>query len=87
MSFCKRYSVLITFQILPYDPVPIIDIPEFGTLGAVTIYDRLKIQSQNDKEKLLEAKEILYLKGFYDGVIEYNTIKISNSWCASLSVA
>lgn len=57
---------------MPYDPVPIIDIPDFGTLGAVTIYERLKIQSQNDKEKLLEAKEILYLKGFYDGVIIYN---------------
>lgn len=33
------------------------------------MYDQLKIQSQNDKIKLAEAKEIAYLKGFYDGVL------------------
>ena len=48
--------------------IPIIDVPEFGTLSAVTAYDRLKIQSQNDRDKLIEAKEMCYLKGFYDGV-------------------
>lgn len=44
------------------------EIPEFGSLSAVTVYEKLKIQSQNDKEKLAEAKEMVYLKGFYDGV-------------------
>lgn len=56
---------------LPFDPVPILEIPEFGNLSAVTAYEKLKIQSQNDKEKLLEAKEMLYLKGFYDGVSKF----------------
>jgi len=32
------------------------------------VYNELKIQSQNDKEKLQIAKEKVYLKGFYDGV-------------------
>ncbi|EQB78143.1 hypothetical protein CB1_000597004 [Camelus ferus] len=49
--------------------VPVIEIPGFGTLSAVTICDELKVQSQNDREKLAEAKEKLYLRGFYDGVM------------------
>lgn len=56
-------------MVLPFEPVPVIEIPGFGNLSAVTICDELKVQSQNDREKLTEAKEKLYLKGFYDGVM------------------
>lgn len=56
-------------MVLPFEPVPIIDVPGFGHLSAVTACDRLKIQSQNDREKLAEAKEMVYLKGFYEGVM------------------
>lgn len=66
--FREKYNIADN-MVLPYEPLPIIDVPEFGNLSAVTVYDRLKIQSQNDKEKLLEAKEMVYLKGFYDGVL------------------
>lgn len=48
--------------------VPIIDVPDYGTLSAVAACERLKIQSQNDRDKLQEAKEQVYLKGFYEGV-------------------
>ena len=56
-------------MVLPFDPVPIINIPEFGDLSAVTVCDKLKIQSQNDRDKLADAKEMVYLKGFYEGVM------------------
>uniref|UniRef100_A0A2K6FMJ9 Leucine--tRNA ligase, cytoplasmic n=1 Tax=Propithecus coquereli TaxID=379532 RepID=A0A2K6FMJ9_PROCO len=56
-------------MVLPFEPVSVIEIPGFGNLSAVTVCDELKIQSQNDREKLAEAKEKLYLKGFYDGIM------------------
>jgi len=48
--------------------IAIIDIPGYGDLAAKTVCEELKIQSQNDREKLTEAKDRVYLKGFYDGV-------------------
>lgn len=61
VKHCFSYSIMC-FQI------PVIDIPGLGNMCAVYLYDKLKIQSQNDKEKLLEAKEQSYMKGFYEGV-------------------
>lgn len=66
-AFREKYGIKDE-MVLPFDAVPIIEVPEFGNLSAVTAYDRLKIQSQNDKDKLAQAKEMVYLKGFYDGV-------------------
>ncbi|KAL1110265.1 hypothetical protein AAG570_008342 [Ranatra chinensis] len=57
------------YKLFSFKPIPIIDVPELGTLSAQVVYERLKIQSQNDREKLQEAKDIVYLKGFYDGVM------------------
>lgn len=56
-------------MVLPFEPVPIIDIPGYGSLSAPVVCDELKIQSQNDMEKLAEAKEKVYLKGFYEGIM------------------
>ncbi|XP_062826472.1 leucine--tRNA ligase, cytoplasmic isoform X3 [Anolis carolinensis] len=56
-------------MVLPFEPVPVIEIPGYGQLSAPMICDELKIQSQNDREKLVEAKERLYLKGFYEGIM------------------
>eukprot|EP00095_Tigriopus_kingsejongensis_P005736 maker-scaffold28_size608977-snap-gene-1.13 protein:Tk05736 transcript:maker-scaffold28_size608977-snap-gene-1.13-mRNA-1 annotation:"hypothetical protein BRAFLDRAFT_63907" len=64
--FREKYGITDE-MVLPFDPVPIIDIPEFGNLSAEKVCDMLKIQSQNDRDKLAEAKEMVYLKGFYEG--------------------
>lgn len=78
--FREKYGIKDE-MVLPFEPVSIIEVPELGNLSAVTMYNKLKIQSQNDKEKLLEAKEMVYLKGFYDGVLmvgEYKGKKIQD---------
>lgn len=66
--FREKYGIADE-MVLPFQPVPIVDVPGLGQLSAVTVYEQFKIQSQNDREKLLEAKELVYLKGFYDGVL------------------
>ncbi|XP_050299958.1 leucine--tRNA ligase, cytoplasmic [Anthonomus grandis grandis] len=67
-AFREKYNIKDE-MVLPYDPIPIVEVPEFGNLSAVTACENLKIQSQNDKDKLVQAKEMVYLKGFYDGVM------------------
>lgn len=37
---------------VPFEPIPIINIPEFGNLSAVFLCDELKIKSQKDKDLL-----------------------------------
>lgn len=66
--FREKYG-LTDEMVLPYKPLPIIEVPGLGNLSAVTVCEKLKVQSQNDRDKLLEAKELVYLKGFYDGVL------------------
>ncbi|XP_072964370.1 leucine--tRNA ligase, cytoplasmic [Typha angustifolia] len=55
--------------VLPFEVIPIINIPEFGDKSAEKVCLDLKIKSQNDKEKLAEAKRLTYLKGFTDGTM------------------
>ncbi|VDK83810.1 unnamed protein product [Litomosoides sigmodontis] len=56
-------------MVLPYEPIPVLNIPEYGEMAAVYLYEKMKIESQNDRDKLAEAKKEVYLKGFYDGIM------------------
>lgn len=56
-------------MVMPYDPVAIIRVPEYGDMCAVSVCHALKIASQNERDKLADAKERVYLKGFYEGTM------------------
>ncbi|CAH8831751.1 unnamed protein product [Trichobilharzia szidati] len=78
-AFREKYNLLES-MVLPFEPVPIIETPDLGNLPAITIVDQLKIQSQNDRDKLQEAKEKVYRVGFYDGVMlveKYKGMKVN----------
>ena len=48
---------------------PAVDIPGYGTTAAVLMCERLDIKSSKDADKLKKAKDEVYLKGFYEGVM------------------
>ena len=58
-------------MVLPFEVVPIISIEGYGEASAVTMCQKLKIKSPNDKAKLTKAKDETYLKGFTIGVMSY----------------
>ncbi|VDL91362.1 unnamed protein product [Schistocephalus solidus] len=66
-AFREKYGISDE-MVLPFAPVEIIETPGLGRLPAPTMIEQMKIQSQNDREKLQEAKEKVYRLGFYDGV-------------------
>lgn len=53
--------------ILPFEMIPIIEMPELGTEGAKYMCEKLKINGPKDKALLEEAKKACYQKGFYYG--------------------
>jgi len=55
--------------------VPIIEIPDFGDTAAKKVYEDKNIKSQKDAKLLLEAKELVYNKGFYEGKFIYGPEK------------
>lgn len=64
----KTYNITRE-MVLPFEPIPIIEVPGYGNVSAKKICEDLKIKSQNDRDKLALAKERIYLKGFYEGIM------------------
>ena len=76
----KEYN--IENKMVCMDPIPIIDIPELGNLSAIKLCDELGIKSHLEKEKLTEAKEKVYTKGFYSGLMlveQFKGIKVCDA--------
>lgn len=67
-AFRQKYGIKDE-MILPYEPIAIIDVPELGNMPAIVACDKFKVNSQNDKAQLAEAKELTYKKGFYEGIM------------------
>ena len=68
-------------MVLPFEPVEIIETPGLGKLAAPKVVEELKITSQNDRDKLVEAKERVYKLSFYDGILlvgKYAGQKVQN---------
>lgn len=53
----------------PFAVVPIIEIEGYGNTSAVIMCERLGIKSPKDTEKLKLAKDEVYLKGYYEGIM------------------
>lgn len=68
----EKYGVADEW-VLPFEVIPIIDIPGYGDRSAQVACEQLKVQSQNDTAKLTEAKGLVYLKvgrkGGREGVV------------------
>lgn len=56
-------------MVAPFDPVPIIDIPDIGNLAAVKLCHDLGVKNQHDRVKLDQAKETAYKLGFARGTM------------------
>eukprot|EP01105_Mastigella_eilhardi_P024714 TRINITY_DN64_c0_g4_i1.p1 TRINITY_DN64_c0_g4~~TRINITY_DN64_c0_g4_i1.p1 ORF type:complete len:1079 (-),score=347.02 TRINITY_DN64_c0_g4_i1:3286-6522(-) len=65
-EYCKKLGIKEEW-IMPFEVIPIIDVPEYGKNAAETVCAQLKIKSPNDSVLLEQAKQLTYLKGFYTG--------------------
>lgn len=62
-------------MVMPFEPVPIMDIKDLGNMSAVQVCEELKINGPGDREKLAKAKDICYDGAFYKGVMSVGKYK------------
>jgi leucyl-tRNA synthetase len=56
--------------VIPFNPVPIIQVEGESDMYAVQVCKEMKIRSQNDRTELEQAHEVVYKKGFYQGTMK-----------------
>jgi leucyl-tRNA synthetase len=66
-AFREKYGITDE-MVLPFKPIPVIQIPGLGDISAQVACEQMNVQSQNDRIKLEKAKELTYTRGFYEGV-------------------
>jgi len=76
-SLAKKYT-LDYKEILELKPVPIITSQDLGELPAEHVCKILGVRNQHDREKLEEAKHIVYKKGYYLGIMNNHCGKYAN---------
>lgn len=69
-GIAEKYGVDVGLMLEPYSPLPIIEIPDIGTLSAVRLCEESNVSSLHDRAKLTQIKEICYTKGFYTGIMK-----------------
>lgn len=65
---CRKYHLNYD-EIVKIKPIPIIESKDFGTIPAQRICEELQIRNQMERKKLEKAKQIIYKKGFYEGIM------------------
>jgi leucyl-tRNA synthetase len=69
-------------MVLPFDPIPIIELKPYGHLSAPTICNQMQIESKYDYDKISEAEMNMWTKSFHDGILlvgKYANIKVSDA--------
>ena len=81
MKLRKKFGVKLEW-VIPFAPIPIIEIPGYSTLSAVRACDEFQVKKHTETEKLKKAKKEVYLDGFYKGVFiipEWNGVKVQDA--------
>ncbi|MBT6336095.1 leucine--tRNA ligase [Candidatus Woesearchaeota archaeon] len=73
---CKKYGLSIE-NVRAIEVIPIIDTPGLGDKAAVKVCEDMGIKTQHERQKLDDAKKLVYKKGFYEGKMNKNCGKYS----------